>query len=217
MHKPNNLLEDDVRDQLDWDGLLDDSRIVVKAKDGRVTLSGAVPTYYESTLASEDAWSVGGVSALDNELLVGLAGEAVADVDVAADCVAALDADKVVPKGAVTPVVTGGWVTLRGEVRGHFQRKAAELVVRRVDGVLGITNEIKLTSGPIPSDVADRINKAFRRNAIIDDSLIKVSNKDHTIYLDGTVDSWNALQTATDVAWAAPGVTEVVDRLMIVP
>jgi osmotically-inducible protein OsmY len=217
MHKPNNLLENDVRDELDWDGLLDDSRIVVSAEDGQVTLTGAVPTYYEATLAAEDAWSVGGVSALDNQLLVGLAGEAMADVDVAADCTAALNADKFVPQGSVTPVVTDGWVTLRGEVRRHFQRKAAEFAVRRVDGVLGITNDIQLTSDPIPSDVADRINKAFRRNAIIDDSLIKVSNSDHTIYLDGTTSSWVAMQEAEDVAWSAPGVAEVVDRLVIVP
>ena len=70
---------------------------------------------------------------------------------------------------------------------------------------------------PIPSDVADRINKAFRRNAIIDDSLIEVTNIGHTIYLDGTVGSHQARQEAEDTAWDAPGVTEVVDRLVIVP
>jgi len=217
MHKPNNLLESDVVEELDWDVLLDNSRIVVKAKDGRITLTGTVPTYYEFTLASEDAWSVGGVTAVDNALLVGLVGAAITDVDIATACIVALDADRFVPKGAVLADVSNGWVTLSGEVRRHFQRRAAEHAVRRVDGVLGITNKIALTSEPIPSDVVDRIDKAFRRNAIIDDSLIEVTNVGHTIYLDGTTGSWFAMRAAEDAAWEAPGVTEVIDRMVIVP
>jgi osmotically-inducible protein OsmY len=216
MHKPDNLLKLDVSDELAWDPYLHSSRITVSADDGKVVLSGAVDTYYDSVLASEDAWSVGGVSTLDNELLVGPVGEVLADVDIAAKSDAALDADRFVPEGAVTPDVTDGWVTLSGQVRSHFQRRAAEFAVRRVDGVLGITNNIEITADPIPSDVADRINKALRRNAIIDDSVINVSNVDRTIYLDGTAGSWAARQAAEDVAWAAPGVADVVDRLMVI-
>jgi osmotically-inducible protein OsmY len=217
MHKPNNLLDMDVNDELDWDFRIDRSRIVVEAKDGRVTLSGTVPTFYESTLAEEDVWAVGGVTAVDNQLLVGLVGAAIADVEIAAACMRALDADKFVPKGAVSASVTAGWVTLTGEVRHHFQRQAAERAVRHVDGVLGITEKVGISSEPIPSDVVDRINKAFRRNAIIDDSLITVTNAGHTIYLDGTTDSWAARQAADGAAWAAPGVDDVIDRLVIVP
>ena len=215
MHKPNNLLEIDVRDELGWDPTIDDTRIVVKADDGRVTLTGTVPTYYDATRATDDAWIVGGVRDVDNELLVGLVGGAVADIDISAACANALDADKFVPKGSVTAVANDGWVTLTGQVRHHFQRQAAEFAVRRVDGVLGITNNIEISSQPIPSDVADRIKKAFRRNAIIDDSLIEVSNTGHTINLDGVVGSYAARAEAVDTAWAAPGVTDVVDRLVI--
>lgn len=217
MHKPNNLLEADVREELDWDSLLDDTRIVVSAKDGVVTLSGAVNSYYDSVLASEDTLSVGGVSAVDNELLIGLLGKAISDVDIADDCSDALDRDRFVPKGAVSVTVTDGWVTLTGEVRHHFQRQAAEHAVQRVDGVLGITNGIAITSDPIPSDVVTRINKALRRNAIIDDSLIEVTNSGHTIYLDGTTTSWSAKSEAEDVSWDAPGVTDVVNRIVVVP
>jgi len=217
MHKPNNLLERDVKEELDWDPVVDDSRIIVKASDGQITLSGAVSTYYESVTAEEDAFSVGGVTMVHNQLLVGPVGEAIADSDIAADCRIALDKDKLVPHGSVSVVVTDGWITLNGEVRRHFQRRAAEHAVRRVGGVLGVTNDIVLSSEPIPSDVADRINRAFQRNAIIDDSLIKVSSVDHTIYLDGTVGSWYAMDEAVDTAWEAPGVSDVVNRLVIVP
>jgi osmotically-inducible protein OsmY len=217
MHKPNNLLESDIKESLDWDPGLDDSRIRVTADDGRVTLSGSVPTYYDEVLATEDAWTVAGVKALDDHLLVGLLGDAIADADIAADCEAALDRDRFVPKGSVTATVLEGTVTLRGEVRHHYQRRAAEHAVSRVDGVLGVDNLLTISSEPIPSDVADRINKAFQRSAIIDDSRITVTNSGHTIDLDGTVGSYAALRQAEDTAWAAPGVTDVVDRLVIEP
>jgi osmotically-inducible protein OsmY len=217
MRKPNNILEFEVKDALDWDPVIDDTRVIVRANDGRITLTGTVPSFYDATLASDDAWSVGGVVDVDNELLVGLVGDAVADADITADCAAALYADHFVPKGAVTATVMDGMVTLTGEVRRHFQREAAEHAVKRVDGVLGVTDQIGISSEPIPSDVADRITKAFRRNAILDDSLIDVTNTGHTIYLDGTVGSHAARQEAEDTAWAAPGVTDVVDRLVIIP
>ena len=217
MHKSNHALESDVKEELEWDPAVDDTRILVKANDGQVTLSGAVPTYYESVLAEDDAFSIGGVTLVNNQLMVGLVGEAIADGDIADNCMAALDKDKLVPHGAVGVVVDDGWVTLSGEVRRHFQRRAAVHAVRRVAGVLGVTDNIVLSSEPIPSDVADRINRAFKRNAIIDDSLIEVSNVDHTVYLDGTVSSWYAMDEAVDTAWEAPGVRDVENRLVIVP
>jgi osmotically-inducible protein OsmY len=217
VHKPNFLLESDVKEQLGWDPLLDDDRVVVKADDGRIILSGAVDTFDEIERAIGDAWAVGGVKAVDNELLVGLVGEAIADLDIATASAAALETDRFVPKGAVTAEVKEGFVTLTGQVRRHFQRQAAEHAVGRVAGVRGVTDHITLTDEPIPSDVAARINRAFERNAIIDESLIKVSNEGRTIYLDGTTSSYVSMETAVETAWDAPGVTEVVNRLMIIP
>jgi osmotically-inducible protein OsmY len=216
VHKPNFLLESDVREELDWDPLLNDDRIVVKADDGRVILSGAVDTFDEIDRAVGDAWGVGGVKAVDMQLLVGLVGDAITDLDIGTASAAALEADRFVPKGAVTAEVKDGFVTLTGQVRRHFQRKAAEHAVGRVAGVRGITDQITLTDEPIPSDVAARINRSFERNAVIDESLIKVSNEGHTIYLDGTTSSYVSMEAAVSTAWDAPGVTEVVNRLMII-
>jgi osmotically-inducible protein OsmY len=215
MHKPDFLLESDVRAQLDWDPLLDDSRIVVKADDGSIHLTGVVETLPEIERATGDAWAVGGVKSVQNELMVGLAGDAIADGEIAGRCVAALDAEKFVPQGAVTVTVTDGVVTLTGEVRRHYQRRAAESAVGHVAGVRAVRDRITLSDEPIPTDVAARIKKAFDRSAILDGSLIEVSSNGHTIYLDGKVGSYAALDAALDTAWAAPGVAEVVDRLVV--
>jgi osmotically-inducible protein OsmY len=216
MMKPNFLLEDDVREELDWDPALDDSQILLKAHDGFVTLSGTVDTYAELLRATEDTWKVGGVTGVDNELLVGLVGEAIADAELTANCMASLDGDRFVPHGAVSATVVDGFVTLRGRVRNHIQRLAAEHAVGRVFGVLGVTNEISISSDPVPSDVADRINKAFARKAILSSSAINVSNEGDTIYLDGTTDSYAAMREAVDTAWEAPGVSDVVNHVAVV-
>ncbi|MCU1456600.1 MAG: putative periplasmic or secreted lipoprotein [Actinomycetia bacterium] len=215
MNKPNNLLKLDVEDQLAWDPQVDMTRIVVSADAGKITLTGAVPSLYQVTRAGDDAMLVGGVKMLDNQLLVGLLGNAITDAQIAAAGIDALNGDSFVPKGAVAVDVRDGWVTLGGEVRHHYQRLAAEHAVGKVDGVLGIDNGIALTDAPIPSDVADRIKNAFQRAAIINDSQIEVSNVGHTVYLDGNADSWVARQAAEDTAWNAPGVTMVVDRLQV--
>jgi osmotically-inducible protein OsmY len=217
MHKPNDLLEFDIKDTLDWDSTIDDRRIEVKADKGHVTLTGSVPSYYEKVRASEDAWSVGGVKMLDNEVLVGLAGEAINDAQLEQACRDALDRDRLVPKGAVTPTVRDGHVQLRGHVRNPFQREAAANAISRLDGVLGIENLVAVSSEPIPTDVAERINKAFKRSAIIDDSTIKVTNDGHTIYLTGAVGSYAAMREALDTVWQAPGVDKVVNDLIIAP
>ena len=81
----------------------------------------------------------------------------------------------------------------------------------------GITDNITISSDPIPSDIATRISNALSRKSVLDDSVIEVTNDGSTVYLDGTTDSYTAMQTAEDTAWGAPGVTDVVDRLVVVP
>lgn len=166
-------------------------------------------------LAEEDASRVGGVTGVHNQLMVGMIGRVIAAEDVAAACVVALVVDRVVPRGAVKVVVRNGWVTLSGEVRHHFQRAAAVRAIRRVRGVVGLTDCITFTRGPMPSDLAHRIE--LERNAIIDHSRIEVSAADHSIYLDGVVPDRFAMNEAVGTGYLAPGVREVVSRLVVAP
>jgi hypothetical protein len=108
MKGPNNLVESDIRESMDYDPKLNDSKIIVKADGGRVTLSGAVDTFPERELAERDARYAMGVKAMDNQLVVGLVGDAIADLDVAA-AARALDRDRMVPHGSVQAAVADGW------------------------------------------------------------------------------------------------------------
>ncbi len=144
MHRPNNLVESDIRESLDYDPKLNDSRIIVTVDDGRVTLSGAVDSFPEKEFAIRDARYAMGVEAVDNQLVVGLVGDAIADLDVATAAQEALDCDRMVPHGSVQVIVTDGWVALTGEVRHHFQLQAAHHTVGRAPGVWDVVNDITL-------------------------------------------------------------------------
>jgi osmotically-inducible protein OsmY len=102
-----------------------------------------------------------------------------------------------------------------GRVRHHFERVSAKHDIGRVSGVLGITDTVSIDGDPIPSDVSARITTALGRSSLLHDAEIEVSNTGSVIYLDGQVASYAARQKAEDVAWSAPGVTDVVDRLRL--
>ena len=67
------------------------------------------------------------------------------------------------------------------------------------------------------TDVQDKIEAAFKRSAEIDARRVHVSAQDGKVILSGNVHSWAERQEAERAAWAAPGVTEVDDRLAVVP
>jgi osmotically-inducible protein OsmY len=218
MQAPDHLMAAEVRAELDWDPALNASRIQVEVKDGRVTLRGAVNTFADVERAGGDAWAIRAVRAVDNELQVGLRGGLVADVDITRDCREAVLADPVAPDQGIMALVIDGWVTLTGEVCFHHQRQAAERAVAPVIGVLGVSNKVALaTDHIISADTAVHIQTALQRKAILASSAIEVSTGGDVVYLDGSVPTWAAMQVAVDTAWCAPGVTQVVARLSIVP
>lgn len=65
-------LQRDVLDELKWDPSVNAAHIGVSAKNGVVTLSGYVPSYWEKYAAEKAAKRVYGVMAVANELEVKL-------------------------------------------------------------------------------------------------------------------------------------------------
>ncbi|MGO8594047.1 BON domain-containing protein, partial [Rhizobium ruizarguesonis] len=77
------------------------------------------------------------------------------------------------PEGAVHVKVQLGWVTLSGEVRWHFQRMAAEHAVKKLGGVVVVSNLLTIVSLPQVAYIKDRIELSLRRNAEIEADAIK--------------------------------------------
>jgi osmotically-inducible protein OsmY len=72
------------------------------------------------------------------------------------------------------------------------------------------------SSTPYAGDVKDSIRKAMKRDAKLAADNIAVETVNGTAALTGTVRSRAEHDSAVQAAWAAPGVTEVDDRLAIV-
>jgi len=65
--------------------------------------------------------------------------------------------------------------------------------------------------------VEKKIGDALKRNAEVDARRICVSAAASTVHLYGSVHSWFEREEVERAAWAAPGVSEVVDHIAVVP
>ena len=82
-------------------------------------------------------------------------------------------------------------------------------------GVRGVSNEITIRPSATPAEVKAKIEAAHQRNAILDAKRIKVTTSGGKVTLTGTVRSWREWQEAEDGAWAAPGVSDVQNLLVV--
>ena len=139
------------------------------------------------------------------------------DTDLAQATVAALAWNAVVPQDRVAVAVSDGWLTLNGTVEWQYQKDAAARAVRDLTGVKGVTNSIVVKPRVSATDVQAKIEAAFKRSAEIDARRVKVTANDGKVVLTGHVRSWAERQEAERAAWAAPGVTQMDDRLTITP
>lgn len=207
-----------IEDALNWEPSFDAADIGVSVDNGVVTLRGDVASYPAKAIAERVTLGVYGVKAVANDLNVRLAGEYQrTDSDIAQAAVNALQWNTVVPANRVAVVVSNGWMTLKGNVDWQYQKDAAARVVRDLTGVRGISNNITVQPHVRTVDVQDKIEAAFKRSAEIDARRISVTAQDGKVVLTGNVHSWAERQQAERAAWAAPGVTQVDDRLAIMP
>ncbi|MDB5780366.1 BON domain-containing protein, partial [Caballeronia mineralivorans] len=115
----------------------------------------------------------------------------------------------------IKAVARDGHVTLKGEVEWEFQRRRAVDTALRVSGVTGLTNEIEIKPKVKPEDLKRKIEDAFKRNAEVDAQHITVEAEGNKVVLRGKVRSWAEREEAARVAWLAPGVTHVDNRINI--
>ena len=115
--------------------------------------------------------------------------------------------------------VKDGVVTLTGYVRSYRQRRLAEQDTKRVDGVVGVVNDIEVRlpiihRRPDPEIARDLVHELQLELPYTWDK-IKVIVEDGWVTLEGEVEDRTAKRLAEDIAEATSGVFDVHNRLRV--
>jgi osmotically-inducible protein OsmY len=223
-HKPlakeeamsNAEITRDVLDELLWDDRIDASRLTVTADDGMVVLAGTVDTYHERFDAEDDASRVFGVRGVRNEIDVDTAARKVNDEQLEAAARAGLDANGLVPKGAINVTAEDGRIVMSGNVHHYYELQAAEHVIRHLDGLSDYSSLVTVSRDPAAA-VSEGIFDSLTRNAAVDADMINVTDDGGRVTLSGTVRSYAEKQEAKRAALVAPGVVSVEDQILVSP
>ncbi|WP_242084911.1 BON domain-containing protein [Aestuariivivens sediminis] len=214
--RTDSQIKQDVLDELEWESSIDETQIGVIVENGVVTLTGVVDSYSKKIAAENAAKRVYGVKAVAEDIEINYSpGFSKSDTDIAKNVVNTLKWDTSVPDDKISIKVENGQVYLSGTVDWSFQKEAARKAIQNINGVRGITNNLKLGQQIQPDDIKDRITKAFERSAVIDANNINVKIKGKTVELTGTVHSIAEKEEARKAAFWAPGVTHVENKLKV--
>lgn len=210
------VLRQDVLDELEFEPRIDAAHIGVAVEKGVVTLTGHVATYAEKLAAERAVQRVKGVRAIAQDIQVRFPEEKkTADDEIAGRALSIMAWEMGAASDKVRVKVQDGWVTLSGETEWYFQKESAENAVRKLSGVVGLTNAIVIRPCVDAADVRRSIKAALERNADIEANEIEIAVDGSKVTLEGKIRTWHERAVAERAAWAAAGVTDVDDRLSL--
>jgi osmotically-inducible protein OsmY len=215
--RSDNSIRDDVLLELKWDPKISSaSDIAVAVKDGVVTLSGFVPSFWEKDAAEKAVKRVYGVRGIANDIQVKLFWRRT-DPEIARDAVHELESHVSIPADGIKVTVKDGWVTLEGTVDWEYQSSVAESAMKKLKGVSGVTNKIDVRPKASAAEVKSKIEEALRRSAELEARRLTVEIEGSTVKLYGAVSSWVEREEAERAAWSAPGTTMVENHILVNP
>ena len=217
--KTDSEIQQSVLRELKWDTRVEETEVGVTVERGIVTLTGTVDSYAKKLAAQEAAHRVFGVLDVANDLEIRVPGSlGRSDAEIAQAVRNALEGDAWVNEQRITSTVSNGFVTLDGEVRLLRERDDVERTVRRLAGVTGVDNKIRVKPVSIKAEyVRAAIEEALERRAEREAQHIKVEVHDSEVKLSGRVRSWAEKRAILGIVSHAPGVRAVDENLFVDP
>jgi osmotically-inducible protein OsmY len=208
-----------VAEELRWDDRVDGAEVNVEVHEGRVVLSGRVPTYTARRIAAEDAEAVVGAGEVENRLVVKhpTALETPTDDEIESILTNMLRWDSDIDASDIRITADAGWVTLKGAVPAYWQKLKAEDLAVSVKGVPGVTNELAVVPSRRHEDrkIAEEIVAALERNVYVNADRVDVKVNEGVVTLTGTVPDKRAYRATRDRARYTPGVVDVINELVV--
>ncbi len=213
----NGGLYTNVMEKLRFEPALDESNITISVKDGGIiVLGGKVSSYAEKQIAEEAVEKVDKVRGVANELEIELIPLYERnDADIVKSALNALKWSVLIPHDQIKVAVSNGYLTLTGEVEYFYQKERAGNAVSDLYGVKALDNNIEIKATITPFQVKEKIIKEFERHARIDANNITVKVDGGTVTLKGDVRNIDEDTEAENAAKSVPGVTNVINQLMI--
>lgn len=204
--------------ELQWDPRVDGAEVGVSVDDGVVILSGIVGVWAKKLAAQEAAHRVLDVLDVANDLeVVHTDGTTRTDPEIARAVRHALEWTLTVPAERIQTTVSKGWLTLEGDVDAWYQREDAEIAVRNLDGVRGVTSRVVLRPAKVSADdIRDEIEEALERRAERATKHLQIMvGQDGTVTLSGPIHSHREREAIVGAARHTRGVRTIDDRLYI--
>ncbi|MGX1126308.1 BON domain-containing protein [Pseudomonas sp. HLS-6 TE3448] len=211
----------------------------VSVADGKATLSGYVDESPHKDLANAIALGVGGIDAVDNQIIV--QPDYVAPVSSAARSYGTMIDDATITAAVKSKLLwskqadgmsanvqtESGKVTLRGTANSNADRELAGRLARNTHGVVKVDNQLVIepseptmtdstqsAANAAGRDVADswittKVKSTLMYSSNVNGSGITVNTKDGIVTLNGTVENETERDLAIELAQNVKGVTSV--------
>ncbi len=237
-----NLTDADIQEAIEnafqIDPRVDQNEVSVDVDSGVATISGTVDNLKTSRSAAEDAKNTLGISSVKNEIQVVPSSE-FSDSTVKKQVIKGLNRDPYLDPANIEVSVNDGNVILSGQVESYFKKWEAGDIAVKVNGVVGITNNLKVNYtqqkydypyydwDPIfydydykPQNKSDAqltkdIESHLKWSPFVSAKDITVTVKNGIVTLTGRVNTWFQANKAASEAYSA-GAHEVINKLKFV-
>jgi osmotically-inducible protein OsmY len=206
---------------------LKDDSIKAEAKNGLVTLTGAVSEESHKTLAQETAASLPGVTRVDNKLATKaqVAAEN-ADTWIGRKIKLALLFHRNVDADETAVTVKDGVVTLKGQASNAAQKELTTEYAKDIEGVKEVKNEMTVAAKPVMAErtagakmddasVTAQVRTALLTHRSTSAVSTKVETRDGTVTLTGIAKNAAEKSLVTKIVSDIQGVTSVKNEMTV--